>query len=149
MINIVTLTTLGKFQYTVDENDEICIVGIETKNRIGISKKRRNKKISLRIPSKIKGKLVTSIGYKAFHCCFLAKSIKIPKTVTRIGCLAFEDCSSLTKINISNSDVKIGGGVFSECEKLKKVKISNKNYEIVNNVLYDKKEKTVVSCFSE
>ena len=127
----------GDFEYTIDENDEVCITGYN-----GYDK-------DLIIPSEINGMKVTSIGDSAFYWCELLISIKIPNSIKSIGDSAFGQCSSLKSIEIPDSVISIGGGVFSECFSLENVMISekNENFAIINNILYNKKEKSVISCF--
>ena len=72
-------------------------------------------------------------------------------SVTSIGEWAFAECYSLTSISIPDSVTSIGGGVFYDCENLTDVKISadNNNFEIINKMLCNKKEKSVISCYSK
>lgn len=146
---MTSIITYGDFVYKTDKNNEICINGIEKKYRFTIFFKSDNRKIKLRIPSKIDGKFVRYIDSEAFKFCTEIKSVKIPNSVIGIGSSAFDDCSSLKKIYIPSSVVYIGGGIFSRCSNLEKVKILNKKYETINKILFNKKEKSVISCFSD
>ena len=55
------------------------------------------------IPSRLGGKPVTSIGYRAFFGCSGLTSVAIPNGVTSIGSHAFCGCSGLTSVTIPNS----------------------------------------------
>ena len=83
---------------------------------------------SLDIPSVIDGKTVTTIGEEAFYFCDSLTSITIPNSVTTIGDEAFPNCESLTNIEISEK---------------------NKTFAVIDNILYDKKEKMLHTCFSK
>ena len=83
---------------------------------------------SVDIPSVIDGKIVTTIGESAFSLCNSLTSITIPNSVTTIGEWAFSGCKSLTNIKISES---------------------NKTFAVIDNILYDKKEKMLHTCFSK
>ncbi|MCP4930002.1 MAG: leucine-rich repeat domain-containing protein [Gammaproteobacteria bacterium] len=63
------------------------------------------------IPASIEGKLVTSIGRKAFSDCYNLTSITIPDSVTSIGELAFAH-SRMTSITIGNGVTSIGKRAF-------------------------------------
>jgi hypothetical protein len=63
------------------------------------------------IPASIEGKLVTSIGRKAFSDCYNLTSITIPDSVTSIGELAFAH-SRMTSITIGNGVTSIGRYAF-------------------------------------
>ena len=67
---------------------------------------------NLKIPSKIGGKKVTSIGRGAFRECTSLKSVAIPKGVTSIGKSAFYDCTSLNLVTIPSSVASIGYDAF-------------------------------------
>ena len=75
------------------------------------------------IPSRLGGKVVTSIGMYAFFECSDLKSITIPSSVTNIGFCAFQDCSSLKSLTISDSVTNIGDGAFLSCSSLTSVTI--------------------------
>ena len=96
------------------------------------------------IPSRIYGKRVTVIGYRAFAGHFITKvtipdsvttignsaftsseftELTIPDSVTTIGENAFEHCSLLTEITFSNSLTTIGKYAFYKCEMLTEITI--------------------------
>ena len=85
--------TYDDFSYTINENNEITITRYN-----GYSS-------SVDIPSVIDGKIVTTIGEKAFSFC-----------------------KSLTNIEISEN---------------------NETFTVIDNILYDKKEKMLHTCFSK
>lgn len=77
------------------------------------------------IPSQIKGKAVTSIGYGAFTGCSSLTNIVIPNSVTSIDRSAFSYCTGLTSITIPNSVTSIKDIVFLGCTGLTNITIPN------------------------
>ena len=96
---------------------------------------------SISIPSS-----VTSIGNGAFNECRSLTFINIPPSVTSIGESAFENCSSLTSINIPSSVTSIGGNAFNSCSSLTAITVDESNpiYSSENNVLFSKKDKSLI-----
>lgn len=92
------------------------------------------------IPSKIKGKKVTSIGSYAFKKEYFdgpgldIKSVVIPEGVTNIGLAAFEECEYLGKVTIPSSVTHIRSYAFSGTPWLEALK-KNNDYVVVNNIL--------------
>lgn len=72
------------------------------------------------IPSRYKGKPVTTIGYAAFFNSAVT-SVTIPDSVTSILDDAFVNCPNLTNISIPNSVTSIGFSAFSSCTSLKSI----------------------------
>ena len=64
---------------------------------------------------------MTSIGTRAFWCCWFLASVKIPSSVTEIECGAFSGCHSLTSVNIPSSVTSIGKYAFFYCSGLKSI----------------------------
>jgi len=103
--------------------------------------------IRVRIPEKIEGVPVTSIGNSAFseagimevyipnsvtnigNAAFAGNagliSVTIPNDVESIGMAAFSNCSGLTNILIPDSVTSLGNGAFSDCTGLTRVTIGN------------------------
>ena len=94
---------------------------------------------------------ITITGCSDYYSSVNIPSVIDGKTVTTIGDEAFECCESLTSITIPNSVTTIGDGVFSFCESLTNIEISesNKTFTVKDNILYDKKEKMLHTCFSK
>ena len=72
------------------------------------------------IPSRYKGKPVTTIGHAAFFNAAVT-SVTIPDSVTSISDEAFINCPKLTNISIPNSVTYIGFSAFSSCTSLKSI----------------------------
>ena len=87
-----------------------------------------------------------SIGDNAFQNCSSLTSINIPSSVTSIGNNVFERCRSLTSINIPSSVTNIGSDPFNGCRSLTAITVdeSNPNYSSENNVLFSKKDKSLI-----
>ena len=72
------------------------------------------------IPSRYKGKPVTTIGHAAFFNSAVT-SVTIPDSVTAIHDDAFVNCPQLTNISIPNSVTFIGFSAFNSCTSLKSI----------------------------
>lgn len=122
------------------------------------------------IPGELDGLAVTGIGDDAFQHCELLDSVMIPDGVTSIGSGAFFACSNLSDITLPSNLVSIGDGAFLWCECLTSVSLpesiitvgtsafgcclaltqidvaaQNPAYEAIDGVLFDKREKMLVS----
>ena len=80
---------------------------------------------------------VTSIGEKAFYCCYGLTSIEIPNSVTSIGDEAFYNCRELTSVVIGNSVTSIGYLAFYNCRGLTSITIPNSVISIENSAFKD------------
>ena len=87
-----------------------------------------------------------SIGDEAFSYCRSLTSINIPSSVTSIGNGAFKNCHSLTSINIPSSVTSIGDNAFQNCSSLTSITVDESNpiYSSENNVLFSRKEKSLI-----
>ena len=103
-------TDYTQFKYSI-RNDKVTITGYNGTDTV------------IKIPSKIKGCPVTSIGYKAFSDCTILTSVTIPDSVTYIGSDAFGDCTGLTSLVIPDSVTTIGSSAFSSCTNLETITI--------------------------
>lgn len=95
------ILTYGDFNYTVLDDGTVEITSYNGSDDDVV------------IPSKIKGKKVTSIGAWAFEEYiqgpgFNIKSVVIPDTVTSIGSEAFGNCENLKKVTLPSSVTSIG-----------------------------------------
>lgn len=105
-----TVKVSGDYEYTVSGNS------IEITKYNGASS-------TVKIPSVIAGKKVTSIGNNAFSECSSMTEVYIPDTVTYIGYMAFYRCSSLKVIHNMGSVETIVVYAFAYCRSLTSVKI--------------------------
>ena len=88
---------------------------------------------------------VTEIGNYAFQFCDNLTDITIPESVTRIGNMAF--CASgLNSITIPAPVTEIGNWAFGSCHSLTEIVVQPENeaYAAIDNVLFDKRTKTLV-----
>ena len=79
----------------------------------------------LEIPSNINGKIVKSIGAKAFLYCRSLESVMIPNSVTDIGYYAFTNCTNLISVIIPDGVKNIGYSTFEGCTSLTNITIPN------------------------
>ncbi len=77
----------------------------------------------LRIPSRLWGFPVRTVGAGAFRRCSGLTSVVIPDSVRRIQTAAFAGCSGLTSVMIPNSVTNIEAGAFVWCGGLTSVTI--------------------------
>ncbi len=116
--------TSGKYEYEVRKDGTVRIVYY------------RNKKSekTIKFPSKIKGKKVTSIsgngspfgnGGNVFENREYVKKIIIPKNVKELTDCAFMGCTKLKSVKISSTVKVIGLGAFDQCTSLTNVKLPN------------------------
>ncbi|MDA7909800.1 leucine-rich repeat protein [Akkermansiaceae bacterium] len=89
------------------------------------------------IPQTIEGRLVTTIGERAFADCNYLTSISIPDSVTSIERSAFNECEGLKSITIPNRVTSIAALTFSKCTNLQSVTISNRVTSIGNSAFTD------------
>jgi hypothetical protein len=92
-------------------------------------------KFEVRIPPRIQGLPVTSIGKQAFEEKGIT-SVTIPNSVTSIWDGAFWGCTSLTSIIIPNSVTSIGDAAFSGCTSLTNITIPN-SVTSIGNLAFD------------
>ena len=112
-------TDYTQFRYSIS-NGEVKITGYKGKDTV------------IKIPSKIEGYPVTSIGNQAFANYISLASITIPDSVTSIGSYAFDGCIGLTSITIPDSVTTIGYRAFSDCTNLETI-IIPKNAKFDSN----------------
>ena len=78
-------------------------------------------KANLKIPEKLNGLTVKSIGSNAFQKCKRLRSVTIPNSVTTIGEGAFGNCNNLKTVTIPNSVRSIARDAFYCCRNLRSV----------------------------
>lgn len=88
------------------------------------------------IPSRYKGKPVTTIGHAAFFNSAVT-SVTIPDSVTAIPDYAFGYCSQLTNISIPNSVTFIGFSAFNSCTSLKSITLPSSLSTIQSSAFYN------------
>ncbi len=64
------------------------------------------------LPSRVEGKLVTSIGASAFAGCVSLAELTIPDTVTNVGESAFFNCTNLVQMTFEGDAPRMGSQVF-------------------------------------
>ena len=98
------------------------------------------------IPSKLGGKDVTSIGYRAFAACSQLTKVTIPEGVKRIEYYAFMECTSLESVIIPSTVTTMMNGAFMGCTALYK-DASGVQYESANKVVLIKVPTTQTGAF--
>ena len=93
--------TSGDFEYYINEDGTATISAYS------------GDAVRLKVPDKIDGYMISSIGDKAFYLCKSLTDITIPDSVTSIGNEAFFRCGSLANIAIPDSVSNIGDNAFA------------------------------------
>lgn len=93
------------------------------------------------------GRSLRKIGRRAFSGCEKLKSIVLPESLEEIGDGAFEECEELYFIEIPHKVNKIGSNIFACCNSLSEVRCLSPYFEVVDDALYDIKEKKLISYF--
>ncbi|MBQ3005536.1 MAG: leucine-rich repeat domain-containing protein [Clostridia bacterium] len=108
----------GIFEYVI-ENKKAIIIKCE-----------RNTKGVVKVPEKIEGCDVISIGNHAFFNCTEIEEIILPDTVEKISTFAFAYCDNLKKVNIPKKVSELKPFTFVDCVSLKAVSLPDKIKEI-------------------
>ena len=93
------------------------------------------------------GKSLRKIGCRAFICCKYLKSIILPESLEEIGDYAFKGCEELYSIEIPPKVKKIGLNIIENCSSLSDVRCRSPYFEVVDDALYDVKEKKLIAYF--
>lgn len=133
--------------------DETCFYGnyeysILEDGTVQIDKYDYSGETYLVIADQIDGKKVTSIGEYAFTGIGI-ETLVIPDSVTSIGDCAFRLCVDLKRVTIPDSVTEMGLNPFIGCNSLESIYVSPDNtaFDVIEGVLYNKKEKSLV-CYS-
>lgn len=81
----------------------------------------KGKATDIIIPSKIKGKPVTTISDGAFNEMKQITSVKLPQGIKKLGKSAFNGCVQLVSVTLSEGIPEIGENTFRDCEKLESI----------------------------
>ena len=128
--SVRTRTSLYCYRTLTSENNAVELYQIDADNET------YNKTTSIRIPSKIEGYTVTSLGANFIAGNTVVNHVIIPDTVRNLGNGAFYNCSSLSSIDIPSGVTTIGAGVFGYCTSLKTVKIPSSVTSIGNEAFF-------------
>ena len=79
------------------------------------------KEATVKIPGKINGKKVTSIGYESFADNEHIKKVVVPDSIKTIKVRAFKGCKKLKSIKLSKNLASVKSGAFKDCTALEKV----------------------------
>ncbi len=79
---------------------------------------------ALKIPSKLSGHKVTSIGKNAFENKTMTE-LTLPDTLKSIGASAFFECKNLKSVTIPKSVTKLYGSCFRGCRALESIELHN------------------------
>ena len=119
----IVSATYGDFEYTV-YNGTIAIT-----RYTGSAE-------SVEVPSKINGKIVTAISFRAFEKCLKLKNVVLNNGLETIGFCAFKECINLENVTIPDSVKTIDFGAFARCYKLKKIKIPDSVQSLGEGTFY-------------
>lgn len=121
--------TYGYYYYSEYRNNRKCVIIDAYKG----------KSETVKIPSKIKGKTVVSIGYGAFEGNKRIKKVVIPDSVKTISGYAFNNCKNLSEVKIGKGIKNIYEDAFNGCKIYK----NRKNGILyIGNCLIDVKPKS-------
>jgi hypothetical protein len=97
------------------------------------------------IPSTTNGFPITSIGARAFYWGN-ETSVAIPDSVTSVEDSAFLNSTSLTNVTFGRGVASMGPRAFLGCGSLTTftADVNNTNYSVLNGVLFDKSQNTLV-----
>ena len=93
------------------------------------------------------GKSLRKIGRFAFSFCKYLKSIQLPESLEEIGDGAFEECDELYSLEIPPRVKIIGSNIIVCCSSLSEVRCRSPYFEVVDDALYDVKEKKLIAYF--
>ena len=119
----IVSATYGDFEYTV------------YKGTITITRYTGSAE-SVEVPSKINGKIVTAISFRAFEKCLKLKNVVLNNGLETIGLCAFKECINLENVTIPDSVKTIYFGAFARCYKLKKIKIPDSVQSLGKGTFY-------------
>jgi hypothetical protein len=132
LMALAAFSTCAQQQYDPESDFAISILD---GGKSAVITKYVGSKWNVRIPMRIQGVPVTSIGFYAFFECTKLTSVTIPNSVTSIGIRgadyfsdgggAFYGCTSLASITIPDSVTSIGEMAFQDCTRLASVTIPN------------------------
>ena len=89
---------------------------------------------------------LVSIGMNAFRRCGRLAYAEIPEGVTGIGDFAFANCPNLKHVVLPSTLDSAGVGIFYGCDSLSTITVRpGGRFSVVNGMLYDTLEETVVS----
>lgn len=117
-------------------------------NGTAIITRYKGKDENVYIPKMLDGYTVSAIADNTFKGNKTMMTVNIPDTVTSIGDKAFFECEKLNGVTIPASVQSIGIGAFAGCDKGLSFAVDKANpvYTTIDQILYNKKTKTLV-CF--
>ena len=95
---------------------------------------------SVTLPDSLK-----SIGENAFDYCTKLTSVTLPEGLVSIGNEAFYNCEHLTSVTLPDSLLAIGDNPFEVSPVRISLSSSHARFELLDNVLFDKVEKKLIS----
>ena len=93
------------------------------------------------------GNSLRIIKSKAFYSCHNLREITLSSSLEEIGDYAFANCEQLSSIVIPQNVIYIGSGAFGGCEMLSGIISKSPYFEVVDDALYDIKEKKLIVYF--
>lgn len=98
---------------------------------------------TVNLPSKLR-----RIENGAFYSCKELTGVRLPSSLEFLGKWAFYECYSLRILHLPNSLNTIDKRALASCNGLTSIKVGifNKHFKFINNCLYTKDMKTLISC---